>query len=201
MNNLPANVDLDVLRDRYIPADGERVDEEEFVQRGIELVSTARYAFVLLGELIDWKFRHEGADTDESRRQIVRRYAPLWGVSEASIWKAWVVACRWPELPRPQDAPPTLAYEIISGCSTPEEADEVMDRALAEGWSVADVRDIKRLRAMGVLDEWTRLRLVSDGSTIYVVDGGQRRVPVARLVGGDGLARAGAALLRIRARV
>jgi hypothetical protein len=103
-------------------------------------------------------------------------------------------------LPRPQDAPPTLAYEIISGCETPEEADEVLDRALAEGWSVSDVRDIKRLRATGLLNDWRRLRLVSDGSVIYVTDG-RERVPVARLVGGDGLARAGAALLWIRARV
>lgn len=195
------DLDEDSLRARFIPEDGDNLSEDEFIQRGVDLVQFARTSFRLLGELIDWKFRREGADTDATKREIVLRYAPEWGVSTSTIWKAWVLACRWPSLPRPEDAPPTLTYEILSGCATEAEAERVLDLALAEGWRVSEAREIKALVAKGALDNWQRVRLTSNGRTVYATDG-ERQVPVATLLdNGDGLAQAGAALLRMRARV
>jgi len=65
------DADLDALRLRYIPQPGEEVTEDEIRQRGADLVTVARYSFILLGELVDWVFQHEQADGDASRRAIV----------------------------------------------------------------------------------------------------------------------------------
>jgi hypothetical protein len=107
----------------------------------------------------------------------------------SSYSAAWTW-CRWPALARPEDAPPTLTYEILSGCASEAEAERVLDLALASGWTVSDVREIKALVAAGALADWQRVRLTSNGRTVYVTDG-ERRVPVATFLdNGDGLARA-----------
>lgn len=196
-----AALDIEVLRLRYVPQGGEVVSEDEFVARGAELVRLAWDCITLLGEMLAWKIQAERAVTYESRRSIVTCYARAWQISESKLWKALVMVTRWPKLALPQDAPPTLAYEVISGCQTEQEAEGVLDLALGRGWTVGDVREIKALRALGLLDGWQRLRLVSDGDGLICVDDGERRVPVARLLEDDPLARAGAMLLRMRGRV
>jgi len=192
--------DLEAMRLRYIPQVGEVVTEEEFIQRGVDLVAQARNSFTLIGELIGWKFTREGAQTQESRSAIVRRYAPQWGVSPSTIWKAWVVSSAGIDL-LPEDAPPTLTYEIVSGCANAPEAEQVLDLALERGYTVNDVREVKALRAQGLITDWNKLRLVHNGNGTIYVDDGQTREPIATLLTGTDLARAGVALLRMRARL
>jgi len=192
--------DLEAMRLRYIPQVGEVVTEEEFIQRGVDLVATARNSFTLIGELIGYKFAVEGADTEQGRNAIVGRYAPQWGVSPSTIWKAWVVSSAGIDL-LPEDAPPTLTYEIVSGCANAPEAEQVLDLALERGYTVNDVREVKALRAQGLIEDWNKLRLVHNGNGTIYVDDGQTREPIATLLADTDLARAGVALLRMRARV
>ena len=195
-------LDESILRRRYIPVEGEVVTEDEFVQRGVELVELARVSFRLLGELIEWKFGVERAESEETKRAMIKRYAVCWGMSQSSLWKAWVLIGRFPDLLLPEDASQTLVYEIISGCQTKEEAERVIDLALHEGWTVSEVREMKILRGAGLLDHWCRLRIGCDGSGTVTVRNGKRSEKCAQLSAeSDGLAAAGAMLLRIRGRM
>lgn len=197
-----APLDESILRMRYVPGEGEIVTEEEFVQRGVELVELARVSFRLLGELIDWKFRVERADSEETKRAMIQRYCVCWGMSQSSLWKAWVLVARFPQLQLPEDTSQTLAYEIISGCQTEEEAERVINLALNEGWSVSDVREIKMLRGMGYLEDWRRLRMVCDKTGLVTVHDGTQQERCGKLdLEEIGLAGAGATLLKMRGRV
>ena len=191
-----------LLRRRFVPGEGEIVDEEDFIQRGVDLVELARVSFRLLGELIDWKFKVERAESEESKRAMIQRYCACWGMSQSSLWKAWVLVGRFPNLQLPEDTSQTLIYEIISGCATEEEADRVLDLALQEGWTVSEVREIKTLRGMGYLEDWRRLRMVCDSKgTVTVYDGKQNEICGKLDLESNGLASAGAVLLKVRARI
>lgn len=194
-------VDSQALRARYLPGRGERLTEDEFIQRGAELVELSRVCYLLLGELVAWKIAAEQAVSEDSKRELIARYARAWGLGETRLWKAYVLAVRFPGLALPEDVNPTLAYEVVSGCETETEADEVLDLVLGEGWTVSDVREVKALRALGVLQDWRRVRLVSDGNGGVLADDGVRREYCAHFIENSDVTRAGAALLRIRGRV
>ena len=197
-----APLDESILRMRFVPQEGEIVTEDEFVQRGVELVELARVSFRLLGELIDWKFKVERAESEETKRAMIQRYCVCWGMSQSSLWKAWVLVARFPQLQLPEDTSQTLAYEIISGCQTEEEAERVLDLALNEGWTVSDVREIKTLRGMGLLDRWCRLRITCGSKGSVTVHDGKRNEVCGKLdLESNGLASAGVALLKVRARI
>ena len=197
-----APLDESILRMRFVPQEGEIVTEDEFVQRGVELVELARVSFRLLGELIDWKFKVERADSEETKRAMIQRYCACWGMSQSSLWKAWVLVARFPQLQLPEDTSQTLAYEIISGCQTEEEAERVLDLALNEGWSVSDVREIKTLRGMGYLEDWRRLRMVCDKTGVVTIHDGVQSSECGKLNLEDvGLSGAGAVLLKVRGRI
>jgi hypothetical protein len=196
--------DLDTLRARFLPGEGEVVTEDEFIQRGADLVAVSRNSFVVLGELLDWKMSQEQCEDEISRNALVERYAPAWGVSTSGLWKAWVYANRFPGLMLPEDTSQTLAYEVMSGCATRAEAEEVLNLALAQGWSVRDVREIKNLRSRGLLEDWVRLKLAKRDGILQVI-GPTGPVGLAAYFEchegdeGEEMLRAGIALLEMRA--
>ena len=193
--------ELDSLRLRYLPGEGEVLTEEEFVQRGVTIVDLARACYLLLGELLAWKIGTVVGLDETSTRQVVEHYAAQWQVSASSLWKSLVLAKRFPGLELPKDVAPTLTYEIISGCGTKDEAEAVLDLALGEGWTVQEVREIKALRAAGLMDDWRHIELGMDDHNRIVLCTDAAMVPCAARAqtnsGDDG--KLGWALLLLRA--
>ena len=191
--------DITALRRRYVPVPDEIVTWDEFVQRGAEVVQLARDCFMLLGELVEEGWQRFGSP--QGRRHFAGMCADAWGCSRASVTKAWVL--HGANLELPQDAPPTLAYEIVSGEDDPESAEEALDRAVAEGWRVQDAREVKALRSQGLVDAWQRVHLSmrADGTLMARNDGEWVAIGELDVGSSEILVLAGIKLLRMRARV
>ena len=192
----------DGLRARYLPEKpGLFWSWDDFVQRGADLLQLGRACYLVLGELVDLRLQTERCETDESKRALIERAAREWQISPSRLWRAWVTACAHPEVERPQDATPTLTYEVLSSTDDPEEVEERLDFVLREGLKVEDVRNLKRLEAQGVIEEWKNYRLFSNGDGEIWVSDGMQAARVALLEGGSELTEVGIKLLRYRARV
>lgn len=186
---------------QVLPAGYDLTREDEFIQAGVHLVQLGRTCLLALGELLAWKLEREGADTDAARSELFRRYAGAWGVSLSSLVKAYVSVARFPELPRPEDANNTTVYEVLSGASDEADAEAGFDAVTQQGLTAAGVREVKALRALGLIHGWTLPYLFARDGWVWARDG-QRQVRVAKLEAeADPLARAGLQLLRMRGRV
>lgn len=193
--------DLSTVRE-LLPDGYDLAREEDFIQAGQVLVEIGRKAFLALGELLAWKIARERAEDEPSRTRIVARYASAWGVSRSNLIKALVLCERFPDVDPPADASPTLAYEIVSGSETAEEAEAGMERATSEGWGAQDVREAKMLRAKGLSEGWERPYLFCRDGFIWARNGTGDEVWIAYLNPQLTVAaQAGVALLRYRSRV
>lgn len=140
-----------------LPEGVDLTNEDEFIQAGVLLVDQINVARIALGELLEWKMWREHATDDESRDVIFARYAHAWGTSRTSLVKAWVLATKFPEVPRPEDVASTTAYEVLSGSATEQEAQAGMQAVAEYGLGVEKVREAKQLQARGLNKpgEWT----------------------------------------------
>lgn len=184
-----------------LPAGYDLTREEEFVQAGVHLVQLGRTCLLALGELLAWKLAREHADTDAARSELLRRYAGAWGVSLSSLVKAYVSVSRFPGLTRPEDANSTTVYEVLSGAADEADAEAGFDAVAQQGLTAAGVREVKALRALGLIAGWTLPHLFTRDGWVWARSDG-RQVRVAKLAADtDPLARAGLQLLRMRGRV
>ena len=124
--------------------------EDDFVQAGALLVEQINACTLALGELLAWKLVQEHAGNDASRDRVFARYAHAWGTSRTTLIKAWVLATRFPEVPRPEDVDRTTAYEVLAGSETPEQAEAGMQAVAALGLSAEKVREAKLLHKEGL---------------------------------------------------
>lgn len=130
-------------------------NEEHIVAAGREIVAIGKAANVALGELFDVRADILGVREDFERiNDLYLHYAREWGVSKAAVIRAHVVACKYHDIPRPEDASQTLVYEVLSGAVDAEDANIGFEIALANGWTVTDVRIAKALRRAGLTDGW-----------------------------------------------
>ena len=183
---------------RYVPQPDEIVTWPEYIQRGVEVIELARDCFMVLGQLVEVGWQRY-ADKQAGKRKFAAKLAAEWGCSRSTITKAWVL--HGTQLPLPEDAPPTLAYEVISSTDDPAEQEERLEKAMEEGWTTHDVREVKRLA--NVWDRWERVRLaLRDDGTLLARNGSSDWVRIGRLENGDDdVARAGVELARHRLRV
>ena len=218
--NLSPSSDLDELRQRYIPAKacvhcrhhagcdkapnlcaGFRwgMSRDAFAQAGVELVEQARHCFLVLGELAEWGWAHLNVGS-MTKNEFALFCAQSWGCTRTTVLKAWTVATVAADLP--PDVPPTLVYEIASGVNDPEELEEILDRALFEGWSAWEVREIKALRRAGVLDEWVLPSFFEQENYLLVAINGKQTICAELTADKDEPnAHAGIHLLKMRAKV
>ena len=175
--------------------------EEEFVQAGIDLVDLGRRAFIALGELIAWKIAREQADTHDSRSAIINRYAAAWGVSRSNLVKSVVSVARFPDVEAPPDIPNTTRYEVVSGAVDERDAEAGMDAVTSNGYNAHEVREIKALRADGVLSsgDWNLPQLeCTDDGMIVAKRGGSECIVASRVKEGGELAEIAWALIQRR---
>ena len=185
----------------YLPDGVNLANEDEFIQAGVDLVTLGRNVVLALGELLLWKLRAERITDVESRTALLNRYAGLWGVSAASLQKAYVNVTRFPELPRPEDANSTLTYEILSGARDEVDAEIGFITAIALGYGAAQIREAKFLREHMGMDGWELPTLAYDAGQFTVKREGVESPILVRSNQDNDLVQQGLALLLYRARV
>lgn len=197
----PQAIDIDALRERFLPQPGEEFGIDDFQMAGIGVVETVRGCGTILGELaeIGWQvlrphIRWSG-NRIENRTEWESYCASLWGCSRATVSKAWTSATSTLECP--QDMSVTTFYEILSGTRDDKEADRVVDLALKHGWRSYHIRLIKRLHDTGLLpaEEWVLPKLTRRGDQLYVYLRGIGGAHFATVRDDDSLARIGVFLL------
>jgi hypothetical protein len=203
---IPQDFDEVQVRRRFIPGEGETIDIDDYEMRGVTLLEGARACISVFGELVAWGWKNLAPniieqDTGDPLGQSgwVKFCADMWGCTMSTIWKAWQVAETRHALAPPEDVSPTLLYEIASGCENDAETEQVLNKALAEGWGAQDVRWIKALRNAGLLQDWELPRLIRKGRYLFIEVHGTR-TPVAEFCALVGDARLGAKFLEMKSR-
>ena len=175
------------------PDHGIDMSWDEFASWGIALIDRARQLFLGLGYLALWGWDRFAPHS--SQRAWETECAAAWGCNRSTVNKAITLA-RSP-VALPADAPPTLAYTVLSAAGDDHDlAERLMDLAIAQGWSAWDVRNIKILVHEELLDDWVRPRLYRSGDRLLVSDGTSTAV-VARFEDNGRLSEAGARLLAL----
>jgi len=186
--------DYEALHARYVPSQGEDITWDEFVARGVELIEGARHRFLVLGDLaLEGWYRFAPR---ASQREWEGTCAAAWGCNRSTINKAITLA-RSP-VALPEDAPPTLAYTVLSAAGDDHAlAERLMDIVIKQGWSAWDVRNIKILVGEDLLDDWVKPHLFRSGDRLMVRIGDETAT-VARFEDDGPLSKAGARLLGLK---
>lgn len=203
LDPLPPSTDIDSLRQRFLPREGEELTIDRYEHAGIEIIGTVRDLAQILGELTEIGWHHlrphirwQGERIKDTQRTRWAEYcAMLWGCSRPTVSKAWLSATSTIE--RPQNMSMTTFYEILAGCDTPEEADRVVDLALNNEWRSYHIRLIKRLHDARLLpkEEWILPRVTRRGEQLYVYLHGIGGTHFATIRDDDSLARIGVFML------
>jgi hypothetical protein len=187
--------DYETLYSLYIPTHSEDVSWDEFAARGCMIVDTARDLFLLLGHLAIWGKPRFGHDLTQRKWEL--KCGAAWGCDRSTVNKAITVARSKALIPR--DVPASKAYAVLSVTSSDDEAGELFDVVIREGWSNQDIYHHAALKREGLIDGWYRLRLILSGNVLYSQNGDER-AEIVRFGDNGGLAKAGLRLLQLRGR-
>lgn len=191
---------LEEFRGALIPADDEYVPHEEIVRRGRFIVQMAHISYVLLGELSNYVIQRE--DT-ENVDKLIGQMAYEWGCRKSTVYRAWAYTSKHPKVPRPQDLPQGMTGEALQMAETEEEADELLEKMVAEDWGARELREMRRLQSWDLLPRLVLVELGWNEETGQVwAQAGGKRLQIGKLdiQSENWLVKAGVKLLMYRAR-